>query len=339
MSLKDCASEWTDLEKDYQALKERHRVYMERLAELTSMQSACSSSISRQKRLLKDLNSKLKRCGRGGGASGEEMEKLERIGVGVKEQEVTFEEMEAFLPKKNGLYLRLVLGNVNLTLLSKQAKYAYKDEYETFKLRLTIVCFLMSLTLLLGVNTRVTDAILNFVLVWYYCTLTLRESILINNGSRIKGWWVIHHYVSTFLSGVMLTWPDGEMYQSFRTQFLGFSVYQSVVQFLQYYYQSGCLYRLRALGERRSLDITVEGFQSWMWRGLAFIIPFLFFGHFWQLYNSYTLYHMSLSPQCREWQVHVEALVFFVLFIGNFFTTLKVVSSKMRERYTRHKRT
>lgn len=24
--------------------------------------------------------------------------------------------------------------------------------------------------------------------------------------SRIKGWWVSHHYVSTFLSGVMLTW-------------------------------------------------------------------------------------------------------------------------------------
>lgn len=23
---------------------------------------------------------------------------------------------------------------------------------------------------------------------------------------RIKGWWVSHHYVSTFLSGVMLTW-------------------------------------------------------------------------------------------------------------------------------------
>lgn len=25
---------------------------------------------------------------------------------------------------------------------------------------------------------------------------------------RIKGWWVFQHYVSTFLSGVMLTWYD-----------------------------------------------------------------------------------------------------------------------------------
>lgn len=95
---------------------------------------------------------------------------------------------------------------------------------------------------------RVTDEIFNFLLVWYYCTLTIRESILMSNGSRsvchplslvtifktiawictiwrvvaahgfnfflfsssdlnrIKGWWVSHHYVSTFLSGVMLTW-------------------------------------------------------------------------------------------------------------------------------------
>lgn len=29
------------------------------------------------------------------------------------------------------------------------------------------------------------------------------------------------------------------------------------VQFLQYYYQSGCLYRLRTLGERNQLDLTV----------------------------------------------------------------------------------
>lgn len=29
------------------------------------------------------------------------------------------------------------------------------------------------------------------------------------------------------------------------------------VQFLQYYYQSGCLYRLRTLGERHTMDLTV----------------------------------------------------------------------------------
>lgn len=36
----------------------------------------------------------------------------------------------------------------------------------------------------LFLHTRVTDEIFNFLLVWYYCTLTIRESILISNGSR-----------------------------------------------------------------------------------------------------------------------------------------------------------
>lgn len=87
----------------------------------------------------------------------------------------------------------------------------------------------VSLNVTLGF--RFSDVILNFLLVWYYCTLTIRESILITNGSRsappitiiffincynlfikelvhyrIKGWWVFHHYISVVLSSVMLTW-------------------------------------------------------------------------------------------------------------------------------------
>nr|KAF6491264.1 transmembrane protein 120A [Molossus molossus] len=207
-------------------------------------------------------------------------------------------------------------------------RFAYKDEYEKFKLYLTIILILISFTCRFLLNSRVTDAAFNFLLVWYYCTLTIRESILINNGSRIKGWWVFHHYVSTFLSGVMLTWPDGLMYQKFRNQFLSFSMYQSFVQFLQYYYQSGCLYRLRALGERHTMDLTVEGFQSWMWRGLTFLLPFLFFGHFWQLYNALTLFSLARDPECKEWQVLMCGLPFLILFLGNFFTTLRVVHQK-----------
>ena len=35
-------------------------------------------------------------------------------------------------------------------------------------------------------NFRVLDLVIMFLIVWYYCTLTVRESILIVNGSRIK---------------------------------------------------------------------------------------------------------------------------------------------------------
>uniref|UniRef100_A0ABI7WF96 Transmembrane protein 120A n=1 Tax=Felis catus TaxID=9685 RepID=A0ABI7WF96_FELCA len=292
--LGDCLRDWEELQQDFQSLQETHRLYRLKLEELIKLQNSCTSSITRQKKRLQELALVLKKCKPS--LQSEAEEAARELENQIKERQGLFFDMEAYLPKKNGLYLSLVLGNVNVTLLSKQAK--------------------------------VTDAAFNFLLVWYYCTLTIRESILINNGSRIKGWWVFHHYVSTFLSGVMLTWPDGLMYQKFRNQFLSFSMYQSFVQFLQYYYQSGCLYRLRALGERHTMDLTVEGFQSWMWRGLTFLLPFLFFGHFWQLFNALTLFNLARDPECKEWQVLMCGFPFLLLFLGNFFTTLRVVHQK-----------
>ncbi|XP_058895564.1 transmembrane protein 120B isoform X1 [Kogia breviceps] len=299
--LERCEREWHELEGEFQELQDAHRIYKQKLEELTALQTSCSSFINKQKTRLKDLKHTLQRYKRH--ASREEAELVQQLGANIKERQNIFFDMEAYLPKKNGLYLNLVLGNVNVTLLSNQAKFAYKDEYEKFKLYLTIILLLGAVACRFVLHYRVTDEVFNFLLVWYYCTLTIRESILISNGSRIKGWWVSHHYVSTFLSGVMLTWPNGLIYQKFRDQFLAFSIFQSCVQFLQYYYQRGCLYRLRALGERNHLDLTVEGFQSWMWRGLTFLLPFLFCGHFWQLYNAITLFELSSHEECREWQV------------------------------------
>uniref|UniRef100_A0A672K3J4 Transmembrane protein 120B n=1 Tax=Sinocyclocheilus grahami TaxID=75366 RepID=A0A672K3J4_SINGR len=307
MSLERCQSEWTEIEQEYQQLQETHKVYRLKLEELTNLQAICSSAISKQRKALKDLKHSLHKCTKT--RSEKETGVINDLQVQIKERQNVFFDMEAYLPKKNGLYLNLVLGNVNVTLLSNQAKFAYKDEYEKFKLYMTIILMFGAVTCLFLFNYRVTDEIFNFLLVWYYCTLTIRESILMSNGSRIKGWWVSHHYVSTFLSGV---------------------IEYNLLTFLQYYYQSGCLYRLRALGERNQLDLTVEGFQSWMWRGLTFLLPFLFFGHFWQLYNAASLFKLSARDDCKEWQVFMLALTFLILFLGNFLTTLKVVHQKLQ---------
>eukprot|EP00074_Homo_sapiens_P106160 XP_024302721.1 transmembrane protein 120A isoform X1 [Homo sapiens] len=391
--LGDCLRDWEDLQQDFQNIQETHRLYRLKLEELTKLQNNCTSSITRQKKRLQELALALKKCKPSLPAEAEgAAQELENQ---MKERQGLFFDMEAYLPKKNGLYLSLVLGNVNVTLLSKQAKFAYKDEYEKFKLYLTIILILISFTCRFLLNSRVTDAAFNFLLVWYYCTLTIRESILINNGSRwagralregsmewgartlreagtgaggdggsllqdqrlvgvpslrvhlpvgshadvVSGWapagagagtrrgYTASPRVPTLPSTFYLR-PDGLMYQKFRNQFLSFSMYQSFVQFLQYYYQSGCLYRLRALGERHTMDLTVEGFQSWMWRGLTFLLPFLFFGHFWQLFNALTLFNLAQDPQCKEWQVLMCGFPFLLLFLGNFFTTLRVVHHK-----------
>ncbi|XP_075330557.1 transmembrane protein 120A-like [Odontesthes bonariensis] len=326
--LTEIREQWKCLEDEYHQLQETHKIYLQKLDEISELQSSCSSSIFRQRKRLKEMS----RLEKNKGLSEEDSEILYEMKEKIKTRPNSISEMESFLPMKNGLYLRLVLGNVNVTLLSKQSKFAYKDEYEKFKLYLTVLLLLFSFICYFFVSYRFLDAILNFLLVWYYCTLTIRESVLITNGSRIKGWWVFHHYISAFLSGVMLTWPDGNLYKIFRNQFLAYSLYQSFVQCLQCYYQSGCLYRLRALGERHNMDLTVEGFHSWMWKGLQFLLPFLFFGHFWQLFNSVSLFRMAQLPDCKEWQVTMCGICFLILFLGNFFTTLAVVRQKIKSR-------
>uniref|UniRef100_A0A8C6SIT4 Transmembrane protein 120A n=1 Tax=Neogobius melanostomus TaxID=47308 RepID=A0A8C6SIT4_9GOBI len=301
--------------------QEIHRLYKQKLEEVAKLQNNCSSAIARQRKKIKEISVSLQEYV----PDGDSHSCHASLSI-HRERSSAFAEMESFLPKKNGLYLNLVLGNVNVTLLNKQSKFAYKDEYEKFKLVLTVILLLFSFMCRFIFTYRTLDAMFNFLSVWYYCTLTIRESILINNGSRLV---VFHHYVSTFLSGVMLTWPEGVLYQMFRNQFLMYCMYQSFVQFLQYYYQSGCLYRLRALGERHNMDLTVEGFQSWMWRGLSFLLPFLFL--FWQFYNSITLFKMAQLPNCKEWQVcrDVRLLLPGPLH-GNVFTTLGVVYQKYR---------
>lgn len=96
---------------------------------------------------------------------------------------------------------------------------------------------------------------------------------------------VLYSFIHSFIHPLHCSlWrPDGDQYKIFRNQFLAYSLYQSkdqtveplwwfrltfrltavlsiiagFVQCLQCYYQSGCLYRLRALGERHNMDLTV----------------------------------------------------------------------------------
>uniref|UniRef100_A0A8D3B3H2 Transmembrane protein 120A n=1 Tax=Scophthalmus maximus TaxID=52904 RepID=A0A8D3B3H2_SCOMX len=320
--LRECFREWEDLEKDYQQIQDTHRLYKLKLEEVTKLQVSCSGAIARQRKKLKELTESLEHP--------EDVASIAGIEDSVRDKAGAFSEMEAFLPKKNGLYLSLVLGNVNVTLLNKQSKFAYKDEYEKFKLVLTVILFLFSFTCRFLFSYRALDAMFNFLLVWYYCTLTIRESILISNGSRIKGWWVFHHYVSTFLSGVMLTWPEGALYQMFRNQFLTYCMYQSKRTCPHFTQQRFDLHHeiCTMCGHDSTRHFIVPGFQSWMWRGLTFLLPFLFFGHFWQLYNGVTLFKMFQLPECKEWQVAMCGCSYMTLFMGNFFTTLGVVYQK-----------
>lgn len=315
--------EWEELSKDYKQLEAANETYLRKLKEISNLQQTCLKHITHQRYRLKIMDKTIKQLEREG-----EQEELVNLKNDVLKREAELQLIEQTLPKQSGTYLKVVLGNIDVSFLNKNDKFRYKDEYEKFKLINHVIAFMLAVMNFYVIFRPLQLFYIGF-LVWYYCTITIRESILKANGSRIKGWWRIHHILSTVASAVLLVWPESETWSEFREQFLWYNIYNCFIQYLLFKYQRGALYRLKALGERDNMDITIEGFHSWMWRGLTFLLPFLFIGYIFQLANALVLYRLSYHPQAT-WHVTVLSGLFFLFFVGNATTTIMVIPDKIR---------
>jgi len=324
--LEACLKDWSDLAEEYQDLEGKHKEYRELLERTIKTQKKCMSGVTHQKYRLNVITKLMAEIEP---TCAEEKGELDDLKKDVARRQSQLSQMMDTLPKQSGRYLRVLIGNVDVSILDKNEKFQYKEQYESFKLIVNVIGGLMAL-LNYFLNIRVLDLIFMFLIVWYYCTLTIRESILIVNGSRIKGWWRLHHFISCVVGGVLLVWPDGPTYREFRDQHMLFNVYVALLQYLQYVYQKGCLYRLRSLGERQDMDITIDGFHSWMWKGLGFLLPFLFIGYLTQLYNAYSLYLLTFYPDA-PWQVSVLCGLFLLLGTGNILTTVMTIPAKFKD--------
>merc|ERR1712088_1057340 len=76
-----------------------------------------------------------------GDTSEEQKQKYEIL---MLERKMQISEMEGYLPRESGPYLKLILGNVNVTMLDKEAKYQYKNQYEQFKLIVMLLGSMMA---------------------------------------------------------------------------------------------------------------------------------------------------------------------------------------------------
>lgn len=336
MSLESITAEWDELSKEYNKLEDVSNEYNEMLEKLEQLQQKCMKDMAHQRYRVSQISSNLKQYTSSNVTTSIEKDKVADLEKNIIKRKAQLYDIDQTLPQKNGTYLNIIVGDVNVSILNRKSKLQYKDDYEKFKLILNGIGLFMAI-INLSYNSRVLELSFIFLLVWYYCTLTIRESILKVNGSRIKGWWRTHHFISTVCAGVLLIWPQGEPWQLFRNQFMYFNAYISMVQFLQFRYQRGVLYRLKALGERHDMDITIEGFHSWMWRGLSFLLPFLFVGYMFQAFNSYVLWQLSKHADA-PWQVVALSILFFILFVGNTLTTLLVIPEKIFTRVNEHYR-
>jgi hypothetical protein len=245
-------------------------------------------------------------------------------------------------PSTGSLFVRLFLGKVNVKHTRDVEKLALKNEYQKFKRR-TDYLFLVFVIIQLWIlpNNRIIESLFQVWLLYYYITLALRENILKVNGSNIKYWWIVHHYLSIAISLTILIWaPQSPVYTRFVAQFLWFSFFQALVQMLQTQYQTAKLYKLVSLGKASRMDVTGDfdaGVESSCNPGLYFLLPFLLFMQGWQFYNGYTLIKLFLESDFKlEWQVLITGVLFLSVSLGNFGTTVTTYYEKTTQKTPRN---
>ncbi|XP_008482155.1 transmembrane protein 120 homolog [Diaphorina citri] len=387
----ECVKELNEVDNEIKQIQALNKEYLIKLEQVGELQEKCVKQISHQRYRLAVLSKSLKKL-----QITNPGESLEKLKGNIWKRKENLQDMEQSLPKENGRYLKIILGNVNVSILNKNDKFRYKDEYEKFKLVLSVIGFMLSVLNLL-VHSRSLELSFMFLLVWYYCTLTIRESILKVNGSRIKGWWRMHQtspgrvliiraprvfpilwtLVSTFIdettrskflvyagndyqsAGGLIDYIEqqnlheiypfsqtmeystidecSDHFEELSNEYKELELHEiyPFSQTMEYSTIDECsdhfeelsneykelevravLYRLKALGERHNMDITIE---------VGTI------GYVFQLFNAYKLYQLSFHKD-TVWQVPVLSALFFVLFLGNIITTSFVIPEKLRER-------
>lgn len=226
--------------------------------------------------------------------------------------------VESEVAQSRVLQVTLGVGEIKLPDMEK---FRYKKNYENFKITSTIVVTFMTLANLVFIKSKITDTIQILAHMYIYCTLTIREHILINNGSNIKPWWILHHYTCIALTGMVLTCPE-EAFQNIRDVILRFTFLLSSSQVLQYQYQIKRLYIMRALKQADPLETTSDVMSLSLSTNLGITAAFLLMFQFFQLYVAYQMYCICLEGRQKHVQPLIGSGLICVMALGNLTTIL-----------------
>jgi len=246
----------------------------------------------------------------------------------------------------HGLFMRLMLGKVGMTLWKQADRVHFKDEYNKFKARTTLIYILwplIQLVLLYGVSPSsslhsAAPFILQLHQLWllyYYTTLSLRENILLANGSAIMHWWIYHHYLSMLIALVMLLWPNAYLIQQRMAQMLAFGLIQGLVMLFQNSYQKKRLYVRKTLGKAKAIDVDSSETLVEKPTDLSILIPMLFAIYLVELYFGLEFvqdFRVARTKMETPWAVLVMGLAFIVLALGNGYTTGLVLLRQKQKR-------
>jgi len=293
------------------------------------------SDISKQKKELERLSKSLTKIEKKASAK-DEVELLRQQITPIRDSLRSLHDQNS--PETGSLFVRLFLGQVNVKQFRDGERFRLKQEYEKFKRKTNPQFMAFVFLLYLFPNSEMLVTAWQIWLLYYYTTLALRENILKVNGSNIKAWWIMHHYLSITGSFTMLLWPSSS--STFSTialpLFTYFSGAQGLVQILINRYQQGQLYKLVAMGKASMMDVAGEA-EGWIndpgWTPSAmFLLPFLLLVQCFQLFISFKLFRLSVSSTYyySEWQCVIIATVFLALGTGNLITTTSSYLQKVK---------
>lgn len=249
----------------------------------------------------------------------------------------------ALLPHKyNGLFLRMLLGPVNVRAARNDVRFKVKEEYNAYRDR-TAILFLLFPSILLLMKNWLWEGCFPALpvqayqawLLFFYTSLALRENILRINGSDIRPWWVYHHYCAMLMAVVSLTWdfkgehPHCKQKQHGVRFFLVWAVVQGVAMLLQNRYQRQRLYTRIALGKAGRMDV-VWGETAGVLGQLWLLYPLLFLLQFFQGYLGFLLLLTAFTKDDCEWQVITCGILLLIMALGNFANTIETLFAKMR---------
>ncbi|BAM79918.1 hypothetical protein, conserved [Cyanidioschyzon merolae strain 10D] len=239
------------------------------------------------------------------------------------------ERVEPLLPSDGGWFVRLFLGTINVRFMDKRTRLSFKREYEQFKQQTAPALVIASVVCLLWTSSRWPSLLLQMFIAYYYSALALRESVLVANGSNIRRWWRLHHYLSLVLAVVVLTWPDGEAYAEFRGEIHFLGLYLSLLQILQARYQMSRLYTLRSLGKAGELDVanTDSPAQLHWGANMSLLLPAILVAHALQAWTAVRAFQVYFKYP-RVAQALLGGTITLITCIGNVVTTFRTLREK-----------
>eukprot|EP00126_Sphaerothecum_destruens_P003552 Sdes_comp17304_c0_seq1m6509 len=305
--------EWDDFQAHFQSLEKSYKEYYDALEIFEEKKKHCMGEINRANKYISSMDKTMRK----GLISRENVSLL-------SEYKKKLNNIKRYFPQPHSLALRIILGDVNLTLWNVGDRFKYKTEYERFKLKCTVLTIFWGFVNLFYPN-RLTTSLYLFGMIYFYSILTTREHILQANGSAILTWWFIAHYLLLGINCVLLISQNDEFFSRFYFIFILYSIYSAVVALLQYKYQIARMYTLRALGKTDSMEITSDTLPAKT--SVGWLLPFLFFGQIFQLYCGFFLFPFS-SLQSSDWHTPSLSYMFILLGAGNIWYTLATLRTR-----------